>query len=444
MSVLTVHFQLSEKQAECLHYLRDKSTREILFGGGAGGAKSFIGTYWLHTCCAKYPGTRWVMGRAELKTLKETTLNTFFEMARLVPITDWNFNQQQNTINYKNGSQIILKDLFLYPRDPNFDSLGSLEITGAFVDEANEITIKARNVLRSRIRYKLDQYGIVPKILFTCNPARNWVYSDFYRPSVEGTLRKDRAFIQSLVGDNPFMSKYYVENLQGLDKNTKERLLHGNWEYDDDPSTLMDWTSINDMFTNDFIDEGKMYISADIALHGSDRFVVLVWSGWRVVGFYAYTKLDPKEVERKLLEISRNWRVPQSQITYDADGLGSYLKGYLRNAVPFRNGSRPMGKKKVREEYANLKSQMYFRLADKINKKQIYFGCDIDVRYKEMLKEELAVMKNATHGTDRKLMVSKKEDVREDIQRSPDFADALMMRGIFDETKVRRSPRVAN
>ena len=80
--------------------------------------------------CQKYAGTRWLMGRANLKTLKETTLNTFFELSTALNIgAEYNYNAQSNIIYFNNGSEIILKDLFLYPSDPNYDSLGSLEIS---------------------------------------------------------------------------------------------------------------------------------------------------------------------------------------------------------------------------------------------------------------------------------------------------------------------------
>ncbi len=99
---------------------------------------------WLIECCQNYPGSRWLMGRSKLKTLKETTLKSFFEISSKLGISDqWNFNAQANVIYFKNGSEIILKDLFLYPSDPEFDSLGSLEITGAFIDECNQLSFKA-------------------------------------------------------------------------------------------------------------------------------------------------------------------------------------------------------------------------------------------------------------------------------------------------------------
>jgi phage terminase large subunit len=179
-----------------------------------------------------------LIGRSSLKTLKETTLQSFFEVCKMQGLkaeTHYRYNQQSNTISFPNGSQILLKDLFLYPSDPNFDELGSLEITDAFIDECNQTVEKAFNVVKSRIRYKLDENNLIPKMLGSCNPAKNYVYHRFYKPAKDNTLQRDRQFIQALVSDNPDISKHYRENLMGLDETSKQRLLYGNWEYDDDP-----------------------------------------------------------------------------------------------------------------------------------------------------------------------------------------------------------------
>ena len=187
---MEINFTPTEKQHQAWEFLHDTTSSEILFGGSAGGGKSYFGAAWLLYSCLRYPGTRWLMGRSTLKTLKETTLNSFFTVC-----SDWGikkgeqykFNAQSNIVEFENGSTIILKDLYAYPADPNFDSLGSLEISGAFIDEANQCTEKAKNVVASRIRYRLKEYELRPKILMSCNPAKNWVY-DFYKSWRDDTL----------------------------------------------------------------------------------------------------------------------------------------------------------------------------------------------------------------------------------------------------------------
>ena len=106
------------------------------------------------------------MCRSKLDALKKTTLNTFFEVCsawNLKSGEHYTFNGSSNIISFYNESEIILKDLFLYPSDPDFTSLGGLEITDAFVDECAEVSHKAINILNSRIRFKLDKFGLIPK-----------------------------------------------------------------------------------------------------------------------------------------------------------------------------------------------------------------------------------------------------------------------------------------
>ena len=233
----SISLMLLEKQMDAFEVLvkpkpEHANISELLYGGGAGGGKSMLGCFWLLWQAVHCHGTRWVMGRNTLKTLKETTLNSFFEAARICGNLKYDYVENKG-IRFPNGSEILLKDLAYYPSDPEFSELGSLEITGAFVDECDQITEKAWNVLKSRIRYKLDDHGLTPKILGTCNPSRNWVFTRFYEPFIEGKLPENRMFIQSLLRDNSKISKHYEKNLDELDEMQRKRLKDGDWYYID-------------------------------------------------------------------------------------------------------------------------------------------------------------------------------------------------------------------
>lgn len=422
--------KLTIKQTKALDALESDHINEVIFGGGAGGAKSFLGCYWLAKMSLKYPGTRWVMGRAILKTLKETTLNSFFEVCRmqgLVSGTHYKFNAQSNIISFPNGSEILLKDLFSYPSDPNFDELGSLEITGAFIDECNQVAEKAWNILKSRVRYKLDEYGLTPKILGTCNPSKNWVYSKFYKPSREGELPENKIFIQALLTDNPFISRHYKENLLTLDNNSKQRLLFGNWEYDNDPAALMQIDKINNIFTNNFVDGGDKYITADIARFGKDSTTIIYWDGLRAERIVQLRKKATTAVSDMIQGLRKMYHVPMSNVVIDEDGIGGGVVDALDGCYGFVNNSRPL----EGENFANLKSQCYFKLAELVNEGKIYVNCpDIDI--KGQLIEELEQVKQKDMDKDGKRAVIGKDKVKELIGRSPDLSDSLMMRMVFE------------
>ena len=266
--------KLSDKQKQALEILQDNETNELLFGGAAGGAKSFLGCFWALKMCLKYPGTRWLIGRSILKTLKETTIKTLFEVLQMqeIPKQAYKYNAQTNELIFYNKSEIIFKDLFSYPSDPNFDELGSLEITGCFIDEAIQVKEKAKNIVKSRIRFKLDEYNLIPKMLYTSNPGKGWLYKEFYKPYLKNTLPENKKFVQSLLTDNPYISEYYAENLESLDKESKQRLLHGNWDYEQEgfiyDESKMNWFELKDID----VSTGQIINYADVADSGMDYF----------------------------------------------------------------------------------------------------------------------------------------------------------------------------
>jgi hypothetical protein len=422
--------KLISKQENAVYYLKDNETKELIYGGAAGGGKSALGVLWLIEQCQSYPGTRWLMGRSKLKSLKETTLNTFFEQTTALGIaSQFNYNAQAGVIYWNNGSEILLKDLYAYPADPNFDSLGSLEITGAFIDECNQITYKAWQIVKSRIRYKIKEFNITPKMLGTCNPAKNWVYANFYLKQKNGTIESDKRFIQALPKDNPHLPASYLESLLTLDENSKQRLYFGNWEYDNDPAKLIDFEKIQNVFTNTFVEGGEMYISADIARFGSDKMVICVWSGFRVVELYTMNKSSITEIAQIIRDFAFKYKIPMANVIADEDGVGGGVVDIL-GCKGFVNNSKPMLVDNQIVQYQNLKSQCYFKLAEVIQADQMYINCNDGAVIDEITKE-LEQVKRDKVDSDGKLTIVSKETVKQYIGRSPDYSDALMMRMYF-------------
>ncbi len=416
------------KQEHATFYLNDKVNTELLYGGAAGGGKSAFGCLWLISMCQKYAGTRWLMGRSKLKSLKETTLNSFFELTSKLEINDqFDYNAQSNIIYWKNGSEILLKDLFLYPSDPNFDGLGSLELTGAFVDECNQITYKAWQIVKSRIRYKLNDYGLIPKLLGTCNPAKNWVYKEFYSPDKNGTLKNYRKFIQALPKDNPYLPDSYIQSLLQLDKNSRERLYYGNWEYDDDPSALISQDAIVNYFNPVHLTKGaEKYITIDVARQGKDKTVFRIWYGWVCVESFRIEKSGLDVVVKKGLEFIQKHSIPLTNVIADEDGVGGgvvdFLKcrGFINNAQPLKN-----------ENYSNLKSQCSILTAKKISLNEMGELCN-DKALVDIVSEEMEQIKMKDIDKDGKLSIVPKEMIKENIGRSPDEWDSIMMRYYFE------------
>jgi len=438
-------YQLTEKQSHAVYYLNDKITKMVLFGGSAGGGKSVIGCLWLIAVCQQYPKSRWVMGRSKLKALKETTLNTFFQVSGDLGIANqYKYNSQTNIITWNNGSEILLKDLFLFPSDPNFDSLGSLEICGGFVDEAGQCSWKAIQILLSRMRYKLKEFGIIPKLFMSTNPQKNWAYSEFYMPSKNKTIGSDKKFIQALCTDNPHLDPTYIETLQTLDHASRERLLYGNWDYEDNPYAMFDYENILGMFTSEWVKPTEdRYITADIAYTGSDKFVIVIWAGMVAIKIIAIDKIDDTMISKKLNDLRIEHRVPIKNVIYDSDGLQTFTRfsskfGVLSGAVGFKNNGRAIKVSGKTENYKNLKAQCYFYFADLVKDGKVFIQ---DKVYSKQIIEEFEQINRKPQDDDGYLAIERKVDLKERLKRSPDFADAIMMRA-YVEIKGKHKPRI--
>ena len=414
------------KQIECLNALGlDSPAEVVLFGGAAGGAKSFTGCAWQIQRRLKYPGTRGLIGRSKLDTLKKTTLKTFFEVAQLFGLRaneHYQFNAQSNVITFYNGSEIILKDLFSYPSDPSFDSLGSLEITDSFLDECSQISKKAVDIVRSRIRYKLTQYNLSPKTLLTCNPSKGWLYNEIYAPWRAQNLPEFISFIPSRVTDNPHLPATYAETLARLPEIDRKRLLEGDWDYDETADALFITDDILRAFRDPQTD-GELYITADVARLGKDRTVIALWRGLSLIHITELRKKKIDETAAVIRAMADHHKVKLSNVLADADGLGAGLVDVLK-CREFRNGSRATKP----ERFVNLKAECFFKLAEFIELNRMVFPQG----HRDTIVKELDLIRRKNPDGDGKLAVTGKEEIQRTHGMSPDYADAIAMRMFFE------------
>jgi len=426
--------KLSKKQTQAIDILEDRTTNVLLYGGGAGGGKSMLGVYWILKSALKYKKTRWVIGRSRLKILKETTLQSFFEVCSMQGLkanVDYTYNETKSLITlHHSQSEILLKDLFRFPSDPQFDALGSLEISGCFIDECAEITPIAYNILQSRIRYRLDENNLIPKILMTCNPSIGWIYTQFYKKHKSKTLQPNHRFIQSLVTDNPNISKHYIEQLKQTDMLTQRRLLYGDWEYSDDQTRLFDVDSLNDMFTNDYVMTGQKFMSVDVARFGRDKSVVCVWSGFRCEQIFTWDKNTLTELADNVQRIANDNLISRSNIITDSDGVGGAIPDILKGIKSFVNNSRALRN----ENYKNLKTQCYYKFAERVKKGQVFINCS-DPTMRQEIINEFEICKQHDIDKENKLSLTPKEQIKSMLGRSPDLSDAIIMREFFELSK---------
>lgn len=432
------YFYMTEKQIRALELLNDNKTTHVGYGGSARSGKSIIECTAIIFDCNAYPDIAWGLARKELTTLKRTVLITLFNQLSFYGFKavlgivkkedEFNYNQQLNKLSFHNKSDIFLIDSMFKPSDPLNTRFGGFELTKCAIDESNETVISVVNKLFERTGWRNNDTYEIKRKLFECfNPDKNHVYSRYYMPFRDKVEPEYKQFIPALPSDNPNPAvKEWVDDIiKTGDTATIERQIHGNFDYDDDPSKLCEYDAICDLFTNDHVQPGTGTISADLAMQGRDKFIAGYWSGLICTVAIDMPKSSGKEIELSLKELKTIKGVGNTNIVADSDGLGAYLESYIKNIKTFHGGKSAINKK----EFDIIKSECGFKLAEKINNREIKIICSPE--QEESIKKELSIcLKRDNIDLDKKKLI-KKDKMKELLGYSPDYLDMLLMNMIF-------------
>jgi len=453
----TLDIQANEKQRQALIVWLDDHTDDVVYGGAAGGGKSFLAGIALTMTALQHPGARLFLGRKELKTLMLTSYITLtqkvFPVFQLKQDIDWKLDGKYNGIHFTNGSVINLLDLAYSPADPLYDRFGSHEYTRGWIEEASEVDFKAYDVLKSRVGRHNDLNGVTvkSKLGLSLNPSQEWPYRLFYSPwkkagkvstplvsvaaMVDGEeVQRTFVFIQALYKDNPYTAGEYMKNLATIvDPVMKQRLMDGDWEYASAQDTLFTAQVIADLYNAVIKNEDEYFMTVDIA-RTSDKIVRTVWKGWDAVRIRHKTNVPITETVDDVRTDADMYGIPRENILYDADGVGMTFGDLLPGTLAFHGGAAPFGRvgeQEVRENYENLKAQCAYHLSQKARERKVRVS-EQDIEVRELLSQELSQIKRRDAEKDGKLKITKKEDMKAALGRSPDFADTFVMRSYFD------------
>lgn len=436
----TREITINPKQKQALQILTDHNNNitELLYGGGAGGGKSYLGCIWLTQSSITYPGSRWFLSREVNKDIRESSLLTLLEvMGKIFGMTsgvDFKYRIIDSRVEMANGSMIVLKELPYIPSDPECDYLGSMEYTGGFIDEAQEIEKKVRDTIKTRIRYKLEEFGLIPKMLETCNPGKNYLYDEFWKPYSKGEpLKEGRFFLPALITDNPRISKEYIKSLQELDdESMKQRLLYGNWDYEVVSNQLVLTQWLENQISDSFVNVDKRKGAVDVAREGGDSTIASVWIGNTLVYLEKINVpiMDNIDISgaiaEKLIQFYTQWQVGYQDIEIDAVGVGAGVVDAMRRNGWYVNSYKGGEAVQSREEftdYKNLRTYSYWKFRMGIQDGTIHIHKDCP--YREELFRDLTAHEYEIN--DKMIILLEKEQVKRKIGRSPDYSDAAVM-----------------
>jgi hypothetical protein len=245
--------------------------------------------------------------------------------------------------------------------------------------------------------------------------------------------------------DNPAIPRSELEKLKDeMDNDTYRQEIMA--EYVDNAGALFKYTALVDLFSNTITKDAEKYLIIDVADDGSDKTVFSFWQGLEMYRVEQFSHLTTEGIINQAREYAAQEQIPYSQMLVDAIGVGAGVAssslldgivGYKSSYGAIRTDADPTKLPNVHylkdapltSDYANLRSQCVFTLADLVNKHQVAVR-NADLRVKEAIIEELATYQDASKG-DGKRMATMKDDVKELIGRSPDLSDTLIMRMYF-------------
>jgi predicted phage terminase large subunit-like protein len=213
------------KQAACLLM---NGTREVLYGGAAGGGKS---VYQLAAALqyVDIPGYSAILFR---KTFSDLNLpGALLSMSKewLMPFVqtgEVHWSEKKTTYTFPSGATLSFgylesdNDCFRY-QGAEFQYIG--------IDECTHISPTNYRYLFSRLR-KTKDLDVPLRFRATANPGGQYGEYYYQRFFIEGK-EKGRVFLGAGLNDNPHLdTEEYVQALDELDPVTREQLLNGNWE----------------------------------------------------------------------------------------------------------------------------------------------------------------------------------------------------------------------
>jgi hypothetical protein len=108
------------------------------------------------------------------------------------------------------------------------------------------------------------------------------------------------------------------------------------------------------------------------------------------------------------------------------------LADYLKGCVRYHGGGSTLRQQGDDDaNYANLRSQCYYLLAEMVNGRAVSIDPDLG-QYRVDIAMELEHIRRKDDLAEGKLKVIPKIEIKESLGHSPDYADVFMMRMLFE------------
>lgn len=329
---------LKPSQQKFFDAFRSRNFRYLCAAGTTGSGKSFVTIALLHFLCRMIPELRFAVIRKTDKNLKLTSIPTYKNIKSKTR-SKGDSMVVDMTARYRNGSEI----LFIWAdtsKDPDLDNVKGLELTGALIEEANQIDKRYFDILKTRIG-RWNNEKCPPFIMLNLNPSLGWVKDLFYDNFINDTLPQGHYFQEFNVDDAMDCSgSEYVKVLDDLPDEEKKRYVFNRWEYQDIPNQLIkyEWYKnccvVPEEEPEIDINQRTM-LAIDPAWEGKDETGFGMMNGNHIGWFETYDKQDPDMSGIIGVEKAREYRIEEDDVIIDNIGVGASTVLKMRNDLKF-------------------------------------------------------------------------------------------------------------
>lgn len=226
----------------------------------------------------------------------------------------------------------------------------------------------------------------------------------------------------------------YLGNLsqQGGRQSIKD--IKGIWGDDEETEAIVTASDYEVMFRNTYQTNGIRTAISDVALKGDD-FVMYAFDGNHLFDAESFTNVTSDQAKALAQKFLQKNGIHESNFLYDATGIGQFMDSFTKSYAYTGNSSSSDSR-----IWLNKRSECAERYATNVKEGRISIDRNLlnkrfgNMTLREHLESERPTLKRKITTNGKYQMVTKQE-MKQEIGRSPDYTDPMVMHEHFNKSK---------